>query len=325
MKPTSVIFLIVSVIVICVGLAACFVATNMAEAEGIALYNQIIDENNNYVFTSDITDKGITKIEIHVSDCEVNIIGNAQTSKIELVNFSEGWYSINVTGKIVTLDETPDIAAMLKFWEGGFKFKGMRHIIRLGSSPSDEGKEKSVNIYLTEDETVKIINSVIKNGSMNVISMHSSTDYNITIDKGSVSLLNSRTASTVSVIGSECNINLSESQIKNLVVENDSGDITSNAYTFSSIIIKQNSGNVQIESAIDLGGINMSLVTKSGDVVFKDLRRMGNYIYENELELKKIDILTDSANINVNQKLTAADSADQFTGWDNDQENITEE
>lgn len=311
MKPTSIIFLIVSVVLIAAGLATCFIATNMAEADGIALYAHTLDENKNSIFTSDINEKGITKIEIKVDNCNVNVIGDAETSKIELVNFTEGMYSFNVTGKIVTLDETPNIAAMLKFWENGFKFKGMRHIIRLTSNQSsDGGKEKAVNIYLTKAEAVKIMNITVSKGNVDVDSMYSQTDYSLAIESGTASFLSVKTTSTVTVTGKECDINVAQSLLRNLNTEIDSGNIICNTYTFSNVQINLNSGRVFIEATRDLKNYHTTLSTKGGQVVYKEERLDGNFKYESEKGIGDLKVITDSADITVNQRSASPDVAD---------------
>jgi hypothetical protein len=309
MKPTSIIFLIVAVVLMAAGLATCFIATNMAEDSGVLLYSQTLDENKNYVFTSDLSNIGTTKFEIEVKDCNVNIIGDSETSYVEIVNFKEGMYSYNITGKIITLDETPSISAMLKFWENGFKFKGMRHIIKLGADSSLEDKQKSVNVYLTKADEAKIINLRVENGDVNITSMYSQTDYDITLNGGDVRVASLRTTSNLLLKGDKCNLFVDQSFVRNLTVDIGEGNIVSKYYTFSNLDIHVDTGDVHIESTREVNNFNINLSSKEGHITFDGENLSGNYQNDNEKGTGTIKITTDSANITLN-KSTAAPIAD---------------
>jgi len=316
MKPTSIIFLIVAVVLIAAGLATCFIATNMAEADGILLYAQTLDENKNSVFTSDLSNIGTTKFEVEVKDCNVNIIGSSDSSYMEIVNFKEGMYSYNITGKIITLDETPSISAMLKFWENGFKFKGMRHIIRLGADSSLEDRQKSVNIYLTKADEAKIINLRVENGDVNITSMYSQTDYDITLNGGDVRIDSSRTTSSLVLNGEKCNLFINEAFVRNLTAAIGEGNIVSKYYTFSNLDIRLNTGEVSIESTREVNNFNVNLNSQEGRIAFDGENMVGNYQNDNEKGTGTIKISTDSANITVT-KSTSAPPTDDAALYDN--------
>ena len=64
MKPTSVIFIIVSVILACTGLLLCMSAENLAVEQGVALFNQQGDSENNYTESFDIDEEYLKKIVV---------------------------------------------------------------------------------------------------------------------------------------------------------------------------------------------------------------------------------------------------------------------
>ena len=79
------------------------------------------------VNTVDLTESEISKIELIVSDAEINIIGRSEKACIEFVNFRENYYNLSAANRVLSFSEIPDITSMLKFWENGFTFKGMRY------------------------------------------------------------------------------------------------------------------------------------------------------------------------------------------------------
>ena len=94
MKPTSVIFLIVSVLLACLGVILCMTATSIANEQGIGLFDQVGDGDDNYIHYETFVEEELKKIVVKVSDVKVNVIGGAEESKIELVNFPNNAYQI---------------------------------------------------------------------------------------------------------------------------------------------------------------------------------------------------------------------------------------
>ena len=94
MKPTSVIFIIVSVILACTGLLLCMSAENLAVEQGVALFNQQGDSENNYTESFDIDEEYLKKIVVSLNDVSVNVYGGAEKSHIDLINFNNGSYDL---------------------------------------------------------------------------------------------------------------------------------------------------------------------------------------------------------------------------------------
>ena len=98
MKPTSIVSLIISVILIIVGLVTCFIAQNMAQEKGEYLFAE--ERNNDLVQTVDLSESEISKIELIVADTEINIIGKSERSYIEFINFRENYYALSATNRV---------------------------------------------------------------------------------------------------------------------------------------------------------------------------------------------------------------------------------
>ncbi len=200
MKPASIISLVIAVLLIIVGLVGCFIAQNMAQANGEYLFSESRGENS--VQTIDLTESEISKIELIAPDAEINIYGSQEKSYIEFVNFRENYYSLSTANRVLSFDEIPDVKSMLKFWENGFTFKGMRYILQFHNK-EEENKQKVINIYLANNKDIKIFDIKIDNLKLNISNMTSGTDYNITTKTAVIDSSVLRTSSTFNINSAE--------------------------------------------------------------------------------------------------------------------------
>ena len=208
--------MIVAVLLIIAGLVTCLIARNMAEAEG----QQLFAENRDYglVNTLDLSETSVSKLELNVQDADIHIYGNQESSYIELVNFRENYYSCNTSNRVVTFDEIPDVTSMLKFWENGVSFKGIRYLLSFGEE--EPAGDKVINIYLGgENIDLKII--AITGGLCNVYleDLSYGADYTITLEDGSLHCTNVRTSSALTVGGSKAVLDLQTSSFNTCTFE----------------------------------------------------------------------------------------------------------
>ena len=150
MKPTSIISLIIAFVLVVAGLITCFVAQNIASSNGEFIFAESRD--GDLVNTVEISED-ISKIELIVENAEINIHGSSDRSYIEFINFNENYYTLSHSNTLLSFNEIPDLLSMVKFWESGFSFKGMRYILNF-SKPSQDSKK--INIDLTEKQLLKI-------------------------------------------------------------------------------------------------------------------------------------------------------------------------
>ena len=200
--------MIVAVLLIITGFVTCLIAQNMAEAEGQMLFA----ENRDYglVNTLDLAETAISKLEINVQDADVHIYGGSESSYIELVNFRENYYSCNTSNRVVTFDEVPDVTSMLKFWENGVSFKGIRYLLAFGEE-EPEG-DKVINIYLgSENIDLKIVSVTGKACNVYLEDMTYSADYTLSLEEGSLHSSNMKTSSMLTVTGNKVALDLQNS------------------------------------------------------------------------------------------------------------------
>lgn len=274
MRPQSIVSLIVAVLLVIVGLVTCMIAQNMAQANGEYLFSEIRGEDN--VQTVDLTDSEISKIELIVEDAVINIYGKSEKSYIEFVNFKENYYSLSATNRILSFDEIPDLMSMLKFWENGFSFKGMRYLLNFSEMNTEEteDRQKIINIYLTKDKLIKIFDIQLTTGVINIKDMVSETDYNIITENAEVNVATFKTASALTINSGKdvkpaknLTLNMATTSLNTLTVNADNLQMDANLFRCSGngeIIC--NTGAITIDSVTDTKSLNLEVRTAGGFV-----------------------------------------------------------
>ena len=77
MKPTSIIFLIISVLLVIGGFTTMGVAKKLAAEEGVELVAEISEGNEDYVFQYEYAQDNVGKIAVSVKNAKVNVYGGA--------------------------------------------------------------------------------------------------------------------------------------------------------------------------------------------------------------------------------------------------------
>ena len=221
MKPTSIIFLILSIILIATGVGLCFVAENMSTEQEIELYTQSTDENDNNIDRYELENADLSRISLTLKKANVNIITNSEETYIELVNFSKNTYEFSLNLKTVSVDDTINLLSMLNFAEGGFQFEGLRYFL---TPDMYKNKQKSVNIYLKNDNSLKVIDIKIGEGNLMIDNLISRIDYTISIDKGNADFNKTRSGSIFNLDVGEGNVKFTDTIFVEAKVTVNKGD-----------------------------------------------------------------------------------------------------
>lgn len=193
MKPTSVIFIIISVMLAAVGILLMVTASNMADNQGVALFSQTGDENSNYVSVKDFDGESIKKIVLNLSSAEINIYGGSDKNKIELVNFPDGTYDYTTSKSTLQLSDTTSITNIVDIDNMKINFNGFRDYLHYFKY---RGKQQTVNLYLTDDAAAIILN-VSTGGNVNLQNLRINCDYKIKTENGDVTVDNVKTDSSI--------------------------------------------------------------------------------------------------------------------------------
>ncbi len=163
MKPTSMIFLVLSVILFFGGFMVCRLGVSMAESEQIAIYAQDFDANGDAVYTYALTDDVVQKLVLNFKDVDVTVIGGAASSYVELKNFDVHSYSVSMNSGTVTVNGASGfLSSLIDTSGGGISFKGLRYFFQEKPDPS---RPKSVTVYLTDTTTLSGLTANVSKGS----------------------------------------------------------------------------------------------------------------------------------------------------------------
>ncbi len=205
MKPTSVIFLIVSVLLACVGVLLCITASSMATDQGIGLFAQTGDEDDNYIATQTFTEEDLKKIVIKVSNVDVNIIGGAEESKLELVNFMNNSYSVISGRSTLQISDNAGFSGIVDIDNFKINFGGFRDYLHYLSDfiAGKERKAQVLNIYLTDEADLVNINITVGDADVTISDIDIDCDYKIVLDNGVVDIDGLTTDSTIQIESTE--------------------------------------------------------------------------------------------------------------------------
>lgn len=310
MKPASIISLVIAVLLVVVGLVSCFIAQNMAKANGEYLFAE--DRGADSVYTVDLTDSEISKIELIAAKVQVNIYGRQEKSYIEFVNFRENYYSISNANRVLSFDEIPDVKSMLKFWENGFSFKGMRYIFNFNNTV-DENRDKVINVYLTSDKDIKIFDIKSDNLTLNISGMTTGTDYNITTKNAVINGDVVRTSSALSINSGEkdtpadkVDMKLSTALIQYVNINAKELSLTTDKFRCAGKAdITSESGSISIGTISQIDAISLDLTTSTGRIILDNSEVMSPYKHSvSENSQGEIAITTDSSDITVFRSAT---------------------
>ena len=262
MKPTSVIFLIVSVLLACVGVMLCMTATSLANEQGISLFDQVGDGDDNYVHYETFTEEELKKIVIKVSDVKVNVIGGAEESKIELVNFPNNSYQIQAGRSTLQISDNAGISGIIDVENLKINFNGFRDYLHYVFD--DSVKEKSLNLYLTENADLVNLNITTTTGDISVSDIATDCDFKVVISNGVVDFRDVITESSVQIEATDsANINIDNVNADEIRIMSPNSecfvDITDTTFS-RAMYIEVKSGDVyydRVES--DFAGLDVKL------------------------------------------------------------------
>jgi len=315
-KPTSIISLIVAVLLVIVGLVTCFIAQNMAQSNGEQLFADNV--NGNISISEEINLDNLERISVVFSTGKVNVYGNCDTpgadhysdvSKIELVNFKENYYTLTRSSNLLSFDETGDIKSMLKFWENGFSFKGMRYILNMEQirefidqykNADEEDREKQINIYLTKEalekataegedslglKQIQITARGAAGCEVRLDNMRINTDYNIIAENVTLNVSQTRTDSFINVksdgdaSAKKAEVRMENSVIGYLNIRADDLDFASTSlHVRNELKLTSKTGTIRYASPGRLSSYNMEIRTK-GRILIDDTDMSSPYSY----------------------------------------------
>ncbi len=294
-------FLVVAGILTVFGIIVCLIASSIAKSNGILLFPQKTD--GKYIYTVELNNTEISKISLDATDADINVYTGNDNEYIEFINFNENYYSISTTNRVISFDEYVDISSMLTFWDSDYTFKGIRSLLRLGNKI--EGT-KEINIYISDERDINILDFTIANGNINVSDMSTETDYKFCLDKGKVSFTNISTVSSVSVTANYSEITLQDCSFNTFTCDSANLYIGGSVEFCHTFAVNSKNGTIDASITLDSDEYDVSVLT-SGNLKINDESFTGTYKSTGENEklpddCTSIKITGEELNVSLNYK-----------------------
>ena len=288
MKPTSVIFLIVSVLLACVGLLLCFTATSIAANDGTAIFSQTgsAETGYNYTTTFALDESKTAQITFDLGDVDVYVYPTNESSRIELVNFPEGTYRYNETKTGVRLTDSASFKNMLDLENLEINFNGFRDYLHWYRYRNNR---KSVNLYIGAPEHLTKI-SIASSGNITVDGRRTGQntylelndiDVDFTSRGGDINISAFRSTSMLKLEATdEAFINLDSVYVNNLEIYGVNSFVDMNYVSADySFFVEINQGNVDFApGSFNLSQYDLIFSAKDGTVKYgQELIKNGSY------------------------------------------------
>lgn len=244
MKPTSIIFLIFSIILVFAGTGLCNLSEQVAIRENYSLFLQEETEDGKLITSFPIDSEIVTKLVLNLNDANITVVSGAEESRVELVNFQINTFTHQTVNGVMTIDDNVDILTLFNLTGKGTQFHGLRHYLKTSNFKPGE---KSVNVYLSDDIELEELELTSLRSDISINDCHSCLSYKITTDEGDITLYNVEDAERASLtVLQQGNVAIQLSSINNVSAEIIKGNC--------SFVAKQ--ANVQTYTAItQLGSI----------------------------------------------------------------------
>ena len=282
MKPTSVIYLVLAVILFFGGFGMCRYAEKLAADRNQPIYDQEIAEDGSTLYTYEIDNTAVASLKLVFSGVDVTVKSSPdETSRVELRNFSVREYAVTLNGSSVTVDGTVGkLASLLDRSSGGIQFRGLRYFLL---KDPDSSLKKSVTVYISEASKLNSLTVSETGGTLFLSDMSNPLDYSLSVSDGAARISG---ISTVSV---------AEIYVK-------TGELEISGSSFNTLVVNSTGGSVRVTSngSIQRSTTSYDLSVSEGSLVYNGaLIEDGSYKISQAISLSTVRITISGGNINL--------------------------
>lgn len=265
MKKTSIFFLIVSVVLIITGFVLRSNAVKSAEKQNIALFKQTINENGDLIETVGFSSEDTNRVNITIKSGKINIIGNADKSYVEVINYNALEYVAYPNNRSFTIQDDIVSSLMGRAEGGNISFNGVRDYLRFDK----HNEEKIINIYVAANASLKRFDIVLGSGEINIDNMKLVCDYNLTVTEGNINCTNSEESSNFTASVKNGNLKLDKTYIKHskISIENGNLDFSTPSYIIYDYNIENETGEISYNSEKHTGTLVSSNENANGNFI----------------------------------------------------------
>ena len=294
MKPTSIIFLIISLVLVILGFIVTGVAERLGEADDIQLVVDTSGDEESRKFIYSYSGDNIAKISLGLKNAKVNIIGGAESPYIELINFPDGMYEFSSSNRVITVNDNIDFVSLSGIAAIASNFNGLRGFVNHFKMSK---LEKTVNVYLCQEYPVNVIDCKAVSGEINIENCISFADYNVTVERGTVTVSNVDTSSSLNIILNEGSASVDGGNISMFNATLETGSLTVGA-NIEQMKVNIATGDFICKYPGSLDSTSLKLFTNVGKITIDGVQH-GGYKESTALSEKVIHVNVGAGDIDI--------------------------
>lgn len=298
MKLGSIVGIVFSCLLIIAGIVLCVMGTETAKESDQLLFTQRSEGGTYYC---EKIDKGTNRVKIQFEKADITVIGGAEKSQIEFINFNPNLYNVSITPNIVSFEEIPSLTSIVDIGENGINFKGLRYLLDFKSYDFDD-LDKSIVISLSDDTDLKVLDISGENSKVTLKNIKLDGDISLKIDNGSVNVDKLKTSSTLEVIGKKVDAEIKNLSASTLRFTTDKSAFSTTECSVKNSEISVKNGSVVYTTDDILTGAMLNIESETGEMIVNGEKLTDEVKVIPETYEKSLSVITESASIAVDYK-----------------------
>lgn len=298
MKLGSIVGIVFSCLLIIAGIVLCVMGTETAKESDQLLFTQRSEGGTYYC---EKIDKGTNRVKIQFEKADITVIGGAEKSQIEFINFNPNLYNVSITPNIVSFEEIPSLTSIVDIGENGINFKGLRYLLDFKSYDFDD-LDKSIVISLSDDTDLKVLDINGENSKVTLKNIKLDGDISLKINNGIVNVDKLKTSSTLEVIGKKVDAEIKNLSASTLRFTTDKSAFSTTECSVKNSEISVKNGSVVYTTDDILTGAMLNIESETGEMIVNGEKLTDEVKVIPETYEKSLSVITESASIAVDYK-----------------------
>lgn len=244
MKPASIIFLVISVLVVIGGFFLCSEAEDRAAEQNIELFNISRDAEGNRVSVMEYDPAKMQKIAVTLKKGNVHVLEGTEC-KVEIYNLFEGAYIKGMSSNMLQINDTLGVMDIIKEGGQGISFGGLRNILH---DLNFEEAEKCIRVYVPAGTPLNAIQITVLEGNIIFDSIHdTNADIILKAENGSITVRDTSTHSRMQIENVQGDTNVSASFANDIRINAADGNISVVQTEFTACDLRAAKGDIRAD------------------------------------------------------------------------------
>jgi len=295
MKLGSIVGIVFSCLLIIAGIVLCVVGNETAKDSDQLLFTQRSDGGTYYC---EKIDKGTNRVKIQFDKADITVIGGAEKSQIEFINFNPNLYSVSITPNIVSFEEIPSLKSIVDIGENGINFKGLRYLLDFKNYDFDD-LDKSIVISLSDDTDLKSLDITGENSNITLKNIKLNGDISLKLNDGTISVDKLKTSSTLEIIGDNVNSEIKNFSASNLRFTSNRSKFTASDCSVKDVQVDVKSGSVTYATEDILSGALLNITSETGEMIINGQKLTDEVKLTPENYERSLSVITKEASVSI--------------------------